>query len=64
VATVPRIKIELIEGRTVDQKRLVAAAITEAVVHSFDVPPEAVTVRFEEVPPHNMAKAGVLKSDG
>jgi 4-oxalocrotonate tautomerase len=61
---VPRIKIELIEGRTIDQKRQVAAGVTEVVVRAFEVDPEAVTVRFEEVPAHNMAKAGTLRTDG
>ena len=60
----PRIKIELIEGRSVEQKRQVAAGVTEVVVKAFDVAPEAVTVRFEEVPAHNMAKAGTLRTDG
>ena len=59
----PRVKIELIEGRTVEQKREVAAAVTRAVVEGFGVAPDVVTVRFEEVPAHNMAKAGVLRSD-
>lgn len=59
----PRIKVELIEGRSVEQKRKIVVAFTDAVVAIFEVPPEAVTVRFEEVPAHNMGKAGKLRSD-
>lgn len=60
----PRVKVELIEGRTVEQKRRVAERVTQVIVEEFDVSPDAVTLRFEEVPAHDMAKAGKLRSDG
>lgn len=59
----PRVKIELIEGRSIDQKRLVAEAVTDVIVRHFGVIADTVTVRFEEVPAHNVARGGVLRSE-
>jgi 4-oxalocrotonate tautomerase len=59
----PRINIELIEGRSVEQKRQIVESFTETIVKVLRVEPEVVTVRFDEVPAHNMAKAGKLRSD-
>jgi 4-oxalocrotonate tautomerase len=60
---VPRIIIQAIEGRTVEQKRDLARRVTDAVVESWGVDPEIVTVRIEEVPPENFARAGLLAAD-
>jgi 4-oxalocrotonate tautomerase len=59
----PRIIIQAIEGRTVEQKRDLARRITDAVVDSWGVEPEIVTIRIEEVPAENFARAGVLATD-
>ncbi len=59
----PRIIIQAISGRTVEQKRDLARRLTDAVVDSWDVDPETVTVRIEEVPAENFARAGVLAVD-
>ena len=42
----PIVSIELIEGRSVDQKREMAKKITEAIVEITKVPQEAVEVIF------------------
>ena len=59
----PRIIIQAIEGRTVEQKRELARRVTDAVVETWHVEPDTVTVRIEEVPAENFARAGVLASD-
>jgi 4-oxalocrotonate tautomerase len=59
----PRIIIQAIEGRTVEQKRALARRITDVVVETWHVEPEIVTIRIEEVPAENFARAGVLASD-
>jgi 4-oxalocrotonate tautomerase len=59
----PEVYVHLIEGRTIEQKRALVVAITEAVVLHAKVPPEAVMVEILDVPRHNKAKGGVLFSD-
>ncbi len=59
----PRIIIQAIEGRSVEQKRELARRVTDAVVEVWGVEPDIVTLRIEEVPPENFARAGLLASD-
>ena len=59
----PTIRVDMYEGRTPDQKRALAQALTEACVHALGSAPESVTVMMYDVPKHNWAKAGVLASD-
>ena len=59
----PLIRVELFEGRTVEQKRALAAALTEATVRTLGSPADAVDVMFFDVPRHDWASAGVLASD-
>jgi 4-oxalocrotonate tautomerase len=59
----PRIIIQLIRGRSVEQKRELARRLTDDVVEVFGVEPEIVTIRFEEVEAHDFARGGILSSD-
>lgn len=59
----PTIHVELFAGRTVEQKRAAAAAITEAVVRTLGTSPESVDVIFRDVERHDWATAGRLWSD-
>lgn len=59
----PTIHVELFAGRTVEQKRALAAALTEATVRTLGGSPEAVDVIFRDVERHDWASAGVLWSD-
>ena len=59
----PIIHVHMFEGRTVDQKRKMVVAMTEAVVKSLDVKPEAVRIIMHDIPRHNIAVAGVLASE-
>jgi len=60
---VPFIAVHLYEGRTIEQKREIVAAITEAVVRTAKTSPEATEVVIHDIPRHNWAKAGKLASD-
>ena len=59
----PIIQVNLLEGRTVDQKRKLVANLTEAVVKSLDVKPDAVRIILREMARHDYAIAGVLALD-
>ncbi len=59
----PTILVNMFEGRTVEQKRKMVSAMTEAVVKSLDVKPEAVHIIISENPKHNVAVGGVLVVD-
>jgi 4-oxalocrotonate tautomerase len=60
---VPIIHVNMYEGRTLDQKRKLVTNMTEAVVKSLDVKPDAVRIILHELPRQNIAVAGVLASD-
>jgi 4-oxalocrotonate tautomerase len=59
----PLVTIHMYEGRTIDQKRELVAAITDAVVRIAKTTPEATDVVIHDVPRHNWAHAGKLASD-
>jgi 4-oxalocrotonate tautomerase len=59
----PLIRVELFEGRTVDQKRALAQALTEAAVRTLACAPGSVDVMFFDVPRSDWATGGVLWSD-
>jgi 4-oxalocrotonate tautomerase len=59
----PAIHVELFAGRTVEQKRAYAQALTEATVRTLGVPPESVDIVFRDVERHDWATAGRLWSD-
>ncbi len=54
----PYVKIEMLEGRTSEQKRLLAEAVTETVCASLECKPESVWVVIDEKPASNWAVAG------
>jgi len=59
----PIIHVHMYEGKTIDQKRKLVVAMTEAVVKSLDTKPESVRILLHDVPRHNLAVAGVLASE-
>jgi len=59
----PIVQIELIEGRTVEQKRTLVRKVTDAVCESVNCPPEAVSIILREMKKEHFAKAGRLYSD-
>jgi 4-oxalocrotonate tautomerase len=59
----PIIHVNMYEGRTLDQKRKLVVAMTEAVVKSLDTKPESVRIIIHDIAKHNLAVAGVLASE-
>ena len=59
----PYVIVEMYEGRTVEQKRAAAKAITDAIVTHLKTSPEATHVLFHEMKKENAAQAGKLACD-
>jgi len=59
----PIIQVNLLEGRTIDQKKKLVANLTEAVVKSLDVKPDAVRIILQEMTKQDYAIGGVLAID-
>jgi 4-oxalocrotonate tautomerase len=59
----PTIRVELFAGRTVEQKRALAQALTEATVKTLGGSAAAVDVIFCDVERHDWATGGQLWSD-
>jgi 4-oxalocrotonate tautomerase len=59
----PVVIVKMLEGRTVEQKRDLAAAITEAVMKHTGAPAEAVDVIMEDHARTDWAKGGKLYSE-
>jgi 4-oxalocrotonate tautomerase len=59
----PLIQVTMLKGRTVEQKRKLAARITDAMVEDAKAAKEAVVVTFIEITREDYANAGVLLAD-
>ena len=59
----PNVTVEFIEGRTVEQKRELAGAMTDAIVDSLGVKREVVRIRFVDLKKHDVSRGGVLVAD-
>jgi len=59
----PVVTIELIEGRTIDQKREMAKKITDVIKEVAKVKEDAVEIIFHDMKKENFAKAGKLALD-
>lgn len=59
----PSITVQLLRGRSVDQKRAFAAAVTEAAVEALGARAGDVRIAFEHIDPDDVANGGVLASD-
>jgi 4-oxalocrotonate tautomerase len=59
----PTIRVELMEGRTPEQKKNLVSALTRAVVETLGTKPEAVDVLLFDVKRGDWATGGVLWSE-
>ena len=59
----PRLIIQSLAGRSVEQKRELTRRLSEVVVDVYKVDPQTVTIYIEEVPPENFARGGLLALD-
>lgn len=59
----PIVQIDLIEGRSVEQKRALVKKVTEAICETALCPADAVTIILRDAPKSDIAKAGVMMLD-
>jgi 4-oxalocrotonate tautomerase len=59
----PMIRIEMFEGRTPEQKRACAEAVTKAFVETCGGTPQSVSIIFTDVAKQDWATGGRLASD-
>lgn len=59
----PVVTVELWEGRSLEQKRKLVRAITDAMVEHADARPDGLHVILHEISRENWARAGVLGVD-
>ena len=59
----PFVTIDMLEGRTLDQKREIAKRITETITELADVKPEVVWIKFNEMKKEDFSTSGILHID-
>lgn len=59
----PTIRVELMEGRTPEQKKNLVAALTQAVVDTLGAKAESVDVLLFDIKPSDWATGGKLWSE-
>jgi len=59
----PIINIDMIAGRTLDQKRKLVKSVTKAVCESIGTTPERVKIKLNNMEPENYAISGELIAD-
>lgn len=59
----PIVHVEILEGRTVEQKRAMVSKVTEVICETLVCPPESVSIIISEMKPEHFAKAGKLVCD-
>ena len=59
----PIVQIDMIEGRTLEQKRDMVKKVTEAICETAKCPADAVTIVVREASKQHIAKAGTFMSD-
>lgn len=57
------VRVTMLEGRSIDQKRALANAINDAMVEHAGANPELLHVVIDEVARDNWGRAGTLMSD-
>jgi 4-oxalocrotonate tautomerase len=59
----PNITVELLSGRTIDQRREFVEAVTDAAVAILKAKRASVRIRFDEIEKSDVANGGVLESE-
>ena len=59
----PLVTIKMLEGRTVEQKRKIAAEVTQTIAETLDITADRVIIDFQHIATDDLAKAGKLISD-
>ena len=59
----PLVTIEMMSGRTVEQKRKMVFEVTKAICETIDADPEKVRIVIKDVEPENISVSGQLVMD-
>ncbi len=59
----PVVNVNLVEGRTEEQKRQIVKGITEVLVKEAEAKPESVTIIFNDLKGHDLGKGYDLFKD-
>lgn len=59
----PVLRLEMLPGRTLEQKRAFVRDVTRVAVETLACPPETLDIVITEVPREHWAKAGQLVAD-
>jgi len=59
----PIIIVELLEGRTTEQKSRLAKAIANSVAEALEISKDQIDIVIHDIPKTNIAKAGILASE-
>ena len=59
----PVVHINLYDGKSVEVKKKIAVAVTEAFVKSMGIAPELVKILIHEIPKENFSTGGILDSE-
>lgn len=59
----PTINVQMLEGRTTEQKRTFVKAVTQAACASLACKPESVNIIIQDIKKEDWATAGKLWSD-
>jgi len=59
----PTLRVELMEGRTPEQKKALVQALTQAVVDTLGSKPESVDIVLFDIKRHDWATGGQLWSE-
>ncbi|KQZ84964.1 4-oxalocrotonate tautomerase [Microbacterium sp. Root166] len=59
----PNIRVELLAGRTIEQRRQFAESVTDAAVGALGARREDVRILFEEISADRVANGGTLASE-
>ncbi len=59
----PIVQVELLEGRTLEQKRVLVEKVTQAIVDSIGVTAENVSIIIRDMSKENFSKSGKLACD-
>ena len=58
----PNITVELLSGRTIEQRREFVEAVTDAAITILKARRESVRIRFDEIEKSDVANGGVIES--
>lgn len=59
----PIVQIDMLEGRTTEQKRALVKKVTEAISETARCPQDAVTIVIREMPKEHLGQGGILRAD-